>query len=939
MIRIQGEFRPIQELLALTGKEHLTKLEKRILAQLKFVCSLSEKNSGCYDNLIGRVQTFLTGQYHSCGCLTKDAVSAAEEMLSPAAQEAKTYRFLCVAHAHIDMNWMWGYDETVGTTIDTFRTMLDLMREYPGFKFSQSQASVYRIMEEHDPAMLEEIKQRVLEKRWEITASTWVETDKNMPSGESLSRHILYTKSYLSQLFGLNPKDLEIDFEPDTFGHSRNIPEILAGGGIKYYYHCRGQVGEDILYRWKAPSGADVILYTEPFWYNSGIDEHIADYATELERITNSKTLLKVYGVGNHGGGPTRRDIEALIDMNSWPVFPSFQFSFLKDYFKSIEAQKARLPVIDDEINFLCDGCYTTQSRIKEGNRKSERLLQESETFHVLSDVYTKGHSPIRLYRGAWEKVLFNQFHDILPGSGVTQTREYASGLYQQVFAAAETAKKTALRRICDRIDTSRLITSQPTADSLGAGGGPGFGFCGRGMGPQRAFVLFNHECYDRTETAELILWDYEGDLDAITVKNSRGEDVLFQTLERKQNYWDHEYTRLLIEADVPALGYAVYTVVPSSDAGRKTSFINDMRVQTPDEFILENELLKVRLNSLDGSLASVIYKPTGRELVDPTRPSGIFRYVREAGPKGVTSWNETMSAWFTGRYNRIESAHQHVQIKTVWNGPLRTQVRLEASFGASRLTADIFLDKGSSNLCYSLDCDWREFGSADEIPALNFYLPSAIPCAEYQFDIPFGVITRQGRNMDLPGNSFACAVTKPERLMLITKTKYGFRCHEDSLSVTLLRSACHPDPTPEIGMHHIEFAIAVMDEERDNRQLLYHSSCYNHPLSAVSTPAHPGTLPAVGRLMSIENGTVCVSSIKAPEDGSSSILVRLYEADGLSGEVRFSFDFEPQKAVFVDLLERETANEQEILISNRHISFSIGANQVKTLKIYYQNK
>ena len=153
MIRIQGEFRPIQELLALTGKEHLTKLEKRILAQLKFVCSLSEKNSGCYDNLIGRVQTFLTGQYHSCGCLAKDAVSAAEEMLSPAAQEAKTYRFLCVAHAHIDMNWMWGYDETVGTTIHTFRTMLDLMREYPDFKFSQSQASVYRIVEEHDPAI------------------------------------------------------------------------------------------------------------------------------------------------------------------------------------------------------------------------------------------------------------------------------------------------------------------------------------------------------------------------------------------------------------------------------------------------------------------------------------------------------------------------------------------------------------------------------------------------------------------------------------------------------------------------------------------------------------------------------------------------------------------------------------------------------------------
>lgn len=938
MIRLQGEYAPIQELLALTQAEHQTKLEKRIFSQLKFVCSLSEKNGGNYDDLIGRVQAFLTQQYRGCGCLTRDAVLKAEELLSPAAQEAKSYRFLCVAHAHIDMNWMWGYDETVGTTIDTFRTMLDLMREYPDFKFSQSQASVYRIAEEYDPAMLEEIKQRVQEKRWEITASTWVETDKNMPNGESLSRHILYTKSYLSQLFELSPSDLEIDFEPDTFGHSQNIPEILTNGGVKYYYHCRGQVGEDILYRWQAPSGADVIVYTEPFWYNSGIDEHIADYATELERITHSKTLLKVYGVGDHGGGPTRRDIEALLDMNSWPVYPRFQFSFLKDYFKAIETQKAGLPILKGEMNFLCDGCYTTQSRIKEGNRKSERLLQESEAFSVLSDWYTGSRSPVRLYRSAWEKVLFNQFHDILPGSGVTQTREYASGQYQQVFAAAETAKKTALRRICDRIDTSRLIQSQPTADSLGAGGGPGFHMCARGVGLQRAYVLFNHECYDRTETVELLLWDYEGDLDSITVKNSRGEDVLFQILERRQNYWDHEYTRLLIEAEVPAMGYAVYTVVPDSGAGRKTSFINDMRVQTPDEFLLENERIKVRLNSLDGSLASVIYKPTGQELADPTRPSGIFRVVREAGAKGVTGWDSTMSAWFTGRYNRIESAHQQVQMKSVHTGPLRSQVRLEASFGASKLTADIFLDKGSSNLCYSVDCDWREFGSADAIPALNYYFPLSTSCSEYQYDVPFGVISRPGRNMDLPGNSFAFAGTQPQGVMLLSKTKYGFRCHDNALALTLLRSACHPDPTPEIGLHHMEFSVAVTDGKWNNRQLLRHSSCYNHPLSAFPTSAHPGMLPAVGGLLSLEAGTVALSSIKAPEDGSGSILLRFYETDGLSGGVCFSLGFEPQSAVFVDLLEQEIADQPNITISDRHISFPIGANQVKTLKVCYRS-
>ncbi len=111
--------------------------------------------------------------------------------------------------------------------------MLDLMNEYPGFTFSQSQASVYRIVEEHDPELLKEIRRRVKEGRWEVTASTWVETDKNMPCGESLARHVLYTKRYLARLFDLEGERLAIDFEPDTFGHSRNVPEILARGGVR----------------------------------------------------------------------------------------------------------------------------------------------------------------------------------------------------------------------------------------------------------------------------------------------------------------------------------------------------------------------------------------------------------------------------------------------------------------------------------------------------------------------------------------------------------------------------------------------------------------------------------------------------------------------------------------------------------------------------------
>lgn len=937
MIQINREFETVRNLLALTDKEHLTKWEKRIFAELRFACMLSKKGEGIYDGAIEETEAYLKEQYHSFGTLTKNAVTEAEKLLSPAAGEAKSYQFLCVAHAHIDMNWMWGYDETVGTTVDTFRTMLNIMRDYPEYKFSQSQASVYQIVEENDPQMLEEIKQRVREGRWEITASTWVENDKNMPNGESLSRHILYTKDYLSRMFGISADELEIDFEPDTFGHSANVPEVLANGGVKYYYHCRGHVGEQILYRWEAPSGADVILYTEPFWYNAAIDEHVGDYAAELERLTGSRTLLKVYGVGDHGGGPTRRDVERIIDMNSWPVYPGFRFSFLKDYFRAIEGLKETLPVIRGEINFLCDGCYTTQTRIKAGNRKSERLLRESEAFSALSALRTGNVSPVGIHRDAWRKVLFNQFHDIIPGSGVTETREYASGLYQQVFGAAESVKKAAFRRICDRIDTAHYISlPECVSESIGEGGGPGFGFCGRGIGRERAYVLFNGEAVPRTEITELVLWDYEGDLDYLTVKDSEGKETAFQILERNVGYWGHLFTRVLIEAAVPAVGYALYTISERTDLPVETVFINDMRVQTPDEFVLENDLLKVCLNPLDGSVSSMVYKPTGRELADTTRPAGILRLVQEAGAKSVTGWNRGMSAWFVGRYYEVESAQRRVELKPVCSGPLRWAVRYTAAFASSKMEVTVSLDKGSANLCYSVDCDWREFGSEDRIPALNFYFPLNYDCDTYRFDVPFGVADRQGRNMDLPGSSFAAAPSaqEGESIMLLAKTKYGYRCFDNSMAITLIRSSCDPDPTPEIGRHRIEFAVAAAESGRTNQEYINHSSRYNHAFSVVPAQAHAGDLPPSDSMLTLEKGSVAVSAVKTPENGERSILIRVYETEGRSGEAVFRLGFRPVRAQMVDITERHNTGEASVM--EDRVTFPIGAYQMRTVKIDY---
>ena len=223
--------------------QHITmpnKWNRRILSETEFAIRLSAENNGAFDADVSAALDILEQAMEEEGVLTKTVCLAAEEKLMPLAAKAKEYKLILAGHAHIDMNWMWGWQETVAATLATFRTMLHIMDEYPEFCFSQSQASVYQIVEMYDPELMDAIKARIKEGRWEITASAWVETDKNMPNTESLLNHIHYTRKYLEEKWDVDPDSLKIDFSPDTFGHSRHLPELDMHGGVKYYYHCRG---------------------------------------------------------------------------------------------------------------------------------------------------------------------------------------------------------------------------------------------------------------------------------------------------------------------------------------------------------------------------------------------------------------------------------------------------------------------------------------------------------------------------------------------------------------------------------------------------------------------------------------------------------------------------------------------------------------------------
>ncbi len=916
----------------------LNKLEDRIIAQLKFAAKLSMEDNGRYDSIVSDTESYLLDYIGNVGAITHEAVKQAEGMLSPLASAAKEYQVLCVAHAHIDMNWMWGYEETVATTVDTFRTMLDIMDEYDQFKFSQSQASVYRIIEEYYPDMLEQIKRRVKEGRWELTASTWVETDKNMPNGESLSRHILYTKDYLSRLFGISKDDLLIDFEPDTFGHNKNVPEILAKGGVKYYYHCRGTTDKTTLYRYQSESGNSIIAYREPYWYNAEITSDMVLLTPEVARETGCKTTLKLYGVGNHGGGPTRRDINRIIEYSGYPIFPTIKFSTLLEYFKAIDYLKDTLPRVDSEVNFLCDGCYTTQTIIKAGNRRSEALLYNSEaiaTFAGMGDGYSY---PVESFSNAWKKVLFNQFHDIIPGSGIAATREYASGLYQEVIAAAQTNEKIAVKSITDSINTSKLFGNtfdcigDNIDDSIGEGAGVGYGFYGATAGLTRGFTVFNNTQYKRTTLTRLSIWDYEGDINRITVYNDAGDVLPHQLVGNNFNYWGHNCDTVMVEVAVPPFSYT--TIVVKQDVSPKIEgiYLGWERAQFAEELVLENDLIRVEFDKLNGGIISFIDKASGEEQIcgDITNV-GVFRISDEAIKKNIG--NSGMSAWFMGRYKNIQTISNY-EMKQVENGELVKSLAFSTTFRSSKLTVTVSLAKGSRDINYKVECEFKEFGlDTTSVPNLHYHLPLSYSCDSYKYDVPFGVIDRKEMDIDNPGNSFIMGENNNGASFIIkTKTKYGFRGFSNEMYLTLIRASFEPDFAPDIRQHEIEFSVGIVDKDTQNSALIKDSVLYNQPLSVVNVKNHEGKNETTDSFIEID-GEVIVSSIKRSEQDKNRIILRIYEPNGKEVSVTIKPKFNLTKGYITDLNEdKELASG---IISQNTATFTIKPYNMETICIY----
>jgi alpha-mannosidase len=338
---------------------------------------------------------------------------------------AKTFTLYFDANAHIDAAWLWRKAETKEVVKNTFASVLNMMRARPDFTYTQSAAAYYQWVATSYPDLFQGIKERVADGRWEVTGGMWIEPDCNLPSGESWMRQILYAKRFFRKELGV---DVSIGWNPDSFGYNDNMPMFYANAGITAFITQKiGWNEKNVfpyrLFWWESPDGSRVLSYF-PFDYVNTIDDpfRLVDWSRQFEANTGMTKMMILFGVGDHGGGPSLDMIDRIERLKTLDVYPAIEYGTTATYLSWIKAQDlSRVPTWKDELYLeYHQGTYTTQAAMKQRNRQSEVLLTNAEKFSSIASLYGRPYDSDALAH-AWQGVLFNQFHDLLPGSGIRE--------------------------------------------------------------------------------------------------------------------------------------------------------------------------------------------------------------------------------------------------------------------------------------------------------------------------------------------------------------------------------------------------------------------------------------------------------------------------------------------------------------------------------------
>jgi alpha-mannosidase len=774
---------------------------------------------------------------------------------------------------------LWRYTETEDVTKQTFRAALDNLKTFPSFTFSHGQAQSYYWIEKNDPLMFQEIKRYVEQGRWEITGGTWVESDANIPSGEALVRQYLYGKRYFKQKFGVTVKH---GWYPDTFGHPGSLPQILAGCGIETYSFYRPW-GEERMFWWESPDGSRIFTHRPPDWY--GTWTPIADTVYTTAKRTYDKfsvtNSVKFYGVGDHGGGPTRRQINKINELSTLQMYPAVKMSSFDKYYSTLLAEKKDFPVVRGEQNSIFEGCYTSQAMVKQKNREAEALLPTSEMFSSLAMRYGYAY-PDSLYGEAWHRVLFNQFHDVLAGSGVHDVYTDAKNWYDEAFGMATTAMNGGLGKIA-----ANIFTNNKNAKST-------------------PVILFNPLNWQRTEPVELA-WKLSGKDLQPAVLDEKGKEVPAQVTGRNGD----TVKFVFVPRNVPGIGYKTYWIATK----------NNSKQAVYSELNLENKYYRVDFDPKTGWITRIYDKTEKREIVKPNSPANQLQVQED---------DAGMSAWVIGLKGEPKAMDSLVSVKVIEDGAVRKVVRSEYRYGQSSFAQDAILYKELKRIDFKFTADWHE-----RKKMLKIAFPLNLDSAKATFDIPYGTTERAQDGKEVATQKWTDLSDLLRGVSLLNNAKYGCDVKSNVIRLTALRSSFEPDPKADEGHHEFTYALYPHKGTWREAQTVQRGYEFNTPMVTYSTTQHKGTLTASNSLISCSSTDIVIAAVKKCEDDNGLIL-RCYETTGKPAEAKFQFWQAVKKVSETDMMEWNEHESKNLRLVKNGFTATMKPFEVKTMKLAF---
>ncbi len=767
-----------------------------------------------------------------------------------------------IGHGHIDPTWLWRWTEGYEEVRATFKSALDRMEENDEFIFSASSACFYQWVKECDPPLFERIRERVAQGRWEIVGGFWVEPDCNIPCGESFVRHGLYSQRFFQQEFG---RRATVGFNPDSFGHAGTLPQILSKLGINRYAYARPEpvfemdYPEGDVFWWQSQDGAKILAAHIPISYDArdNVAEKIRRVARHPFLVKGQHHVLCLYGVGNHGGGPTKAAIRAIetfdpateaLDIR--PVFSSLGAFF--DAFQQ-ELGDTGIPTIKGELQHHARGCYSVHSEVKRLNRQVEHALLNAERFATIAWLMGSQPYPHEAFEKCWKDLLYNQFHDILAGTSLKSSYEDTRDQLGAARHRADVIANLAVQSIARDIDTTAkgntIVILNPLPWPVTA--------------PMRAPAIIQ-----RSLKTPLHIVNDQGEL--IPSQPVRGERI---------DHVNHAFV-----AQLPAMGYRLFHARDGEHHYKYTLPLEHGREH------LENFWWRIEFCARTGQIT---------RLFDKTRKIEVLKrgHMLAAMVDHSDTWSHGIDEY------RVEAGRfSDAEISIVESGEVMATLRIVSRYDKSLAVTEYTLYREIDHIDCFMRINWQQ-----QYQTLKLGFSTLIEGGKATYETPYGYEERPPDGGEEPGQQWFDLTGMVQGhaygLAILNDGKYGYDVRDGVMRMTLLRSPAyaHHDngrfdasdcwPIMDQGWHEMRIALVPHAGDWRDARVVKRAWELNAPPIVHPESAHPGGHAMQAGLLGTEADNVLLSVIKCSEDGED-ITIRGYETAGKQAQTRLHLPY-----------------------------------------------